>query len=162
MRNDDEIRKLATAGFPNNLNDLEQGRWMEIATVDELGASKRSAFQMGHPKSTIAMVTAEQHRRAEHDRHEKVIERLAALDQSVKRLDRKEWKTIVFWIVVATFFVTIAALFRDMAGWTIFESGRPESTHQQPASGTQPPIFQPKPTADSHLSALPQTVDPPP
>jgi len=160
MRSDDEIRKLATAGFPNNLNDLEQGRWMEIATVDELDASKRSAFQMGHPKSTIAMITAEQHRRIERDRHEKVIERLGVLDQSVKRLDRKEWKTIVFWIVIASFFVATAALLRDVVDWTIFGLGRLESTHQHPESGTQPPIPQPDTKAALSPSPPRQSADP--
>jgi hypothetical protein len=161
MRSDDEIRKLATAGFHNNLNDLEQDRWLEIATPDELEVSKKSAFRMGHPKQ-VAMITAELHRRVERDRHEKVIERLGVLDQSVKRLDRKEWKTIVFWIVIASFFVATAALLRDVVDWTIFGLGRLESMHQHPESDTQPLIPQPDTKAALSPSPPRQSADPHP
>lgn len=108
MRNDAEIRKAATAGFPSNLNDLEQERWLEIATPDELDASKKSAYHMGHPNSTILAISAEQRRRVERERHDKIMERL-------ERLEQPHWTTTpVFWVTLVG---TIAAGLAAYFGW---------------------------------------------
>ena len=141
MKSDAQIRSFLSKSSVDCLNVADLDRYMIIATDDELSDARSHA--LGCNNSTLVVtIKSEQQRRVERGRHEKVIERLGVLDESVKRLGRREWKTILFWIGVATFFVTSAALLRDVVDWTVFGLGRREPTNQQPASGMRSPAIQ--------------------
>jgi len=129
---------------------------MEIADLDELGSAKAYALQ-NNDKSLLSVVSTELQKRVDSDRHDTMVDRLSALDESMKRLDKKEWKAVLFWIGVATFFITSAALLRDVVDWTIFGFENPAPKHQEPITNTSEPTQQAKPipVSDPVLSPSP-------
>ena len=103
MRSDDEIRIKASEAFPNNLNQLEQEKWLEIATSSELEASKKSAHDMGH-SANVNAIKMEQSRRIDSQKFERVVERLRVLEDT-------HWTaTAGFWVAAVALIVSVLTL----------------------------------------------------
>jgi hypothetical protein len=108
----------------------------------------------GNDPTGLMAQTALQDKRAE-----KVSRQLEQLSEVALR---PIWKTVMFWIVLATFFVASAAFLRDVVGWTVFGFDSPAPNYEPQGLTPSERSGQQSSTIDPSPSSTHQSADPPP